>query len=175
MSSLVVTSPLSLEEALAEYVRAFNPPHEVRRAVIRRLKDASSTEDERASRLRRRQLSGQLERLKDLYVIGDLSKSDYEIKRNVLEGELEASHPRAVVDLTAAAAALTNFSLFWEREKSPGERNNLLRHIFESVSVNGDQLVAVTPREAFLPYFHFGADGVWEQRERRDSNPRPPA
>src|SRR5579859_5630254 len=56
-----------------------------------------------------------------------------------------------------------------------GKRNNLRRHIFESVGVEGDQLGAVTPREAFLPYFHFGAEAGCKERERRDSNPRPPA
>ena len=35
---------------------------------------------------------------------------------------------------------------------------------FGSVSVDGQQLVAVTPREAFLPYFHFGAEAGWEER-----------
>ena len=73
-----------------------------------------------------------------------------------------------------AAAALTNFGLFWEREEDPKKRNRLLRTIFQSLSASHAELVAVTPREAFLPYFSFEVGGR-EIRERRDSNPRPPA
>ena len=50
-----------------------------------------------------------------------------------------------------------------------------LRIIFESVSQDGGELVAVTPREAFLPYFMWWSEDGGEIRERRDSNPRPPA
>ena len=68
-----------------------------------------------------------------------------------------------------------NFSLFWEREARPDERNKLLRIMFERITVDGDQLQSVTPRAAFHPYFDFSAEAGWEVRERRDSNPRPPA
>ncbi len=73
-----------------------------------------------------------------------------------------------------AAAALTNFALFWEREQDAKKRNKLLRSIFESLTASEGELVAVTPRAAFIPYFSFEVGGR-ERRERRDSNPRPPA
>jgi hypothetical protein len=73
-----------------------------------------------------------------------------------------------------AAASLTNFALFWEREKDAKKRNRLLRTVFQSLAVSDGELVAVTPREAFLPYFSFEVGGR-KRRERRDSNPRPPA
>jgi hypothetical protein len=79
-----------------------------------------------------------------------------------------------VNDAEEAAAALTNFALFWEREQDARKRNRLLRTIFQSLTVSDGELVAVTPREAFLPYFSFEVGGR-EIRERRDSNPRPPA
>jgi len=50
-----------------------------------------------------------------------------------------------------------------------------LRQILEKGTQDEGKLVSVTPREAFLPYFQFGAEVGWERRERRDSNPRPPA
>jgi hypothetical protein len=66
-----------------------------------------------------------------------------------------------------------NFGLFWEREQDAKKRSRLLRTIFESVTAFDRKLVAVTPREAFLPYFQFAVGGR-ERRERRDSNPHFP-
>ena len=76
---------------------------------------------------------------------------------------------------TPHAAALTDFAWFWAQETDPVERNKILRLIFESVTVDDGRIVSVTPREAFLPYFQFGQEGGGKARERRDSNPRPPA
>jgi hypothetical protein len=81
-----------------------------------------------------------------------------------------------VADVSEAAAALTNFNLLREREHDPAERNKLLRVIFESVSQDSGQLVAVTPREAFLPYSQwgqesegkYGSDGTRTRDLRRD-------
>jgi site-specific DNA recombinase len=165
----------ALEEALAEYVRAFAPPKQVRLAVIRRLKQAASLEDVDSDKAVRSRISAQLERLKDLYVIGDLTKDQYTYRRQVLQQELATLQPPQVVDVSEAAAALTNFGLFWEREQDPAERNKLLRIIFESVTQDDGHLVSVTPREAFLPYFMWRSESGGEIRERRDSNPRPPA
>jgi hypothetical protein len=119
-------------------------------------------------------LEGQRERLKDLYVLGDVTKGEYTYKRQILEQELAALEPPMVNDAEDAAAALTNFALFWEREHDAKKRNRLLRSIFQSLSASDGELVGVTPREAFLPYFSFEVGGR-EIRERRDSNPRPPA
>ena len=62
-------------------------------------------------------------------------------------------------DAEEAAAALTNFGLFWEREPDANKRNRLLRVIFQSFTASDGELVAVTPREAFLPYFSFEVGG----------------
>jgi hypothetical protein len=59
-------------------------------------------------------LEGQRERLKDLYVLGDVTKGEYTYKRQILEQELAALEPPMVNDAEDAAAALTNFALFWE-------------------------------------------------------------
>ena len=57
--------------------------------------------------------------------------------------------------------------------KGDAEGKKLLRVIFESVCQDSGLLVA--PREAFLPYLQWGHESGGELRERRDSNPRPPA
>jgi hypothetical protein len=80
-----------------------------------------------------------------------------------------------LTDASEAAAALANFGWFWDRETDPSERNKILRLVFEQVTVDDGRIVTVTPRNAFLPYFRFGQEGGGKERERRDSNPRPPA
>jgi hypothetical protein len=70
-----------------------------------------------------------------------------------------------------------NFAWFWQQETDHKERNKILRLIFETVTVDAGRIVSVTPRDAFLPYFQFGQESETggNERERRDSNPRPPA
>jgi hypothetical protein len=79
-----------------------------------------------------------------------------------------------LADASDAAASLANFAWFSDQETDPSERNKILRLIFEEVTVDRGRIVTVTPREAFLPYFSWPRRGG-KARERRDSNPRPPA
>jgi beta-lactamase superfamily II metal-dependent hydrolase len=163
-----------LEEQLADYVRHFNPSQAVRKAVVRRLKQQSGQTGNKEGN-RRKAIASQLERAKELYLIGDLTREQYDARKRVLEAEAAILEPPIIADISDAAAALTNFALFWERESDHTERNKILRLIFESVSVDDGRIVSVTPRDAFLPYFQFGQESGGKARERRDSNPRPPA
>jgi site-specific DNA recombinase len=163
----------AVEEQLADYVRYFNPSPAVRKAVVRRLKEQTRSSDS-GSTQRRRAIELQLERTKELYVQGDFTRAQYDARKRVLDAELALIEPPIVSDVGDAAGALANFGWFWQQETDPGERNKILRLIFESVTIDDGVIVSVTPREAFLPYFDFGASGG-EVRERRDSNPRPPA
>ena len=90
------------------------------------------------------------------YMLGDLTREQYETRKRVLQAELATIEPPIVADATEAAAALTNFGLFWNQETDPAEQNKILRLIFETVTVDNGRIVSVTPREAFLPYFQFG-------------------
>ena len=53
------------------------------------------------------------------------------------------------LDRADVTSALMNFGLFWDRETRKSERNKLLRIMFERITVDGDQLQAVTRRPAF--------------------------
>ena len=83
-----------------------------------------------------------------------------------------AAEGEVAVDDGAAQAAFG--VLFWEREHDPAERNKLLRVIVETTP-GLREAVPVTPRGPFLPYFQWGQESGGKIRERRDSNPRPPA
>jgi hypothetical protein len=161
----------ALEEQLAAYVREFNPSPAVRKAVVRRLKEQSrqgQTEDG----ARRRALETQLERAKELYLLGDFTRAQYDTRKSILDAELATLEPSLIFDITEAAAALTDFTRFWTEITDQAERNTILRVIFERITVDDGRIVSVTPREGFLPYFQFGQESGGKTRERRDSNPR---
>jgi site-specific DNA recombinase len=163
-----------VESQLGEYVATFMPSAAVRKAVVRRLKEQASKAGD-ADSARRQVIRGQLARAKDLYLLGDFSRDQYQEHKRVLEAEFATLQPPIIGHAERAAAALTNFAWFWERETDPKERNLLLRLIFDHVTIEAGRIASVTPRDAFLPYFQFGRQSRGEGRERRDSNPRPPA
>jgi site-specific DNA recombinase len=81
-----------IEALIATYIQNFSPPHAVKLAIIRRLREVNAeagtgTVSYQADRAR---LEGQRGRLKDLYVMGDMTKDEYTYKRQILEHELAA-------------------------------------------------------------------------------------
>ncbi|MGZ8692983.1 MAG: hypothetical protein ACXWZT_09645 [Gaiellaceae bacterium] len=83
---------------LAEYVRHFNPSPAVKRAVVRRLK-AQATTNTDAEGARRRAIEGQLARAKDLYLLGDFTREQYEAHKRVLQAELATLEPPVFTDV----------------------------------------------------------------------------
>ena len=102
---------------------------------------------------RRSELTEQLRRLQDLYVLGDLTKAQYVMRRQALQDEIERLAPPADPQLTQAERLLSDFAAFWEAETSPAERHRLLTTLFEQIWQDNGTIVAVRPRGAFVPYF----------------------
>jgi site-specific DNA recombinase len=165
----------TLEAQLASYLSNLAPPASVREAILTRLaheatRDGAKRQEERAA------LQGQLDRLKDLYQLGDLTRSQYLYRRQLLQHQLDAHQPPVLIDLEQAAAALADLASLYQQEAGAAERNGLLRIIFERVWQDDGHLVALQPRTSFQPYFTTPQKTPrWKERERRDSNPRPPA
>jgi hypothetical protein len=105
------------------------------------------------------------------------------MRRQAVQDELERLAPPADPQLAEAEKVLADFASFWDREKSPAERHRLLATLFEQVWQDDGKVVAIKPQPPFAPYFQAicespekptGTDRC-QERERRDSNPRPPA
>jgi hypothetical protein len=77
---------------------------------------------------------------------------------------------------------LEDFSIFWQDETTtPEAKRQFLSLVFESVWLDGKRVVAVQPKSSLVAFFEEAENGKPLQtggckvRERRDSNPRPPA
>jgi site-specific DNA recombinase len=84
------------EEQLIDWLHDFQPDHAMRQLVLDAIQTQASTHPGEDAE-RRRELTGQLERLRDLYVMGDITKPKYVMQRQVLEEEMQreaANRPR---------------------------------------------------------------------------------
>jgi hypothetical protein len=124
---------------------------------------------------RRNELLDQLQRLQDLYVLGDFTKAQYIMRRQALEEELQRQGPPTKPASDRARALLDEFPRFWDLETDPVERRKLLLSLFEQIWAQNGRIVAVQPHDDFLPYFQTkhtsapgGAEGGSDGTRTRD-------
>lgn len=137
----------------------------------------------------RKDLNAQLDRLQELYVLGDVSKERYTWRRQAIEEELQRIEPPVRLDFARAEQVLGDFGRFWEAESDPFERRKLIASLFDNVWQDDGRIVAVKPRPAFAAYFKAvsetrngqggdkqssktAADARYVLRERREADAR---
>ena len=120
----------ALEGQLIKWIRAFQPDGQLYDLLLQTLK-AQAAEHAAQPAERRNELLDQLQRLQDLYVLGDLTKARYIMRRQALEEELQRQGPPAKPAIADAKALLDEFPRFWEIETEPAERRKLLLSLFE--------------------------------------------
>jgi site-specific DNA recombinase len=173
-----------VETQLVEFIADFKPAPAIRNEILRRLTGTATTDTPDTAQ-RRASLEERLHRSRDLYELGDLARPEYMARRDAINTELATLAPEPIPDLDQARQVLDDFSIFWSRETDPAAKRQLLSLIFERVWLDEQRVVAVQPKCPFLPFFEGQANqanaretatsGVCKKRERRDSNPRPPA
>jgi site-specific DNA recombinase len=141
-----------LEAQLVDWIRGFQPDGELLDLLLQTLRADLAEHTEQPAE-RRGELLSQLQRLRDLYVLGDLTKPQYVMRRQAIEEELQRLGPPAEPAIDRARAILDDFRHFWDLETQPAERRKLLLSLFEQVWAQEGQIVAVQPHDAFLPYF----------------------
>jgi hypothetical protein len=147
-----LTAAGPIEEQIARFLAEFQPSHAMRDEILHRLAHGEDTDTEDIGR-KRRQLTERRKRLRDLYELGDLDRSEYVSKRDALDAELDGLAPGPAPDLDHARAVLEDFSRFWKEETDPEPRRELLQQLFELVWVDGQKIVAVRPTPAFADLF----------------------
>jgi DNA invertase Pin-like site-specific DNA recombinase len=141
-----------LEEQLVGWLRLFQPDAQLRGLILDAIRTQAGVAPDDAGN-RRRALTGQLDRLRELYVMGDLPKAQYVMRRQALEEELQRTASPADPGIERASALLDDFAAFWQAESHPGERYKLLMSLFAQVWAKDTTVVAVKPHAAFAPYF----------------------
>ena len=165
-------------KAVGQFLAEFRPSEAMSEEILDRLAHDEDTDTGDIGR-KRRQLTERRKRLRDLYELGDLDRSEYVSKRDALDAELDALAPGPAPDLDHARAVLEDFGRFWKEETDPEPRRELLQQLFELVWVDGQKIVAVRPTPAFADLFtsvaasrqrgvKSGSDGTRTRDLRRD-------
>ena len=147
-----MTPAQPLEEQLIDWLHDFQPDPELRRLILDTIQ-AETGGHPGDDAERRRELTGQLERLRELYLMGDIAKPQYVMRRQILEEELQRTKPPTNPDLDRAHAILEDFARFWDAEPNPAERRKLLLSLLAQVWAKDNRIVAVKPNAAFADYF----------------------
>ena len=163
-----------IEEQLVEFVADFKPEPFLREEILHRLAAGNGPEPKQMAR-KRAALEERLRRLRDLYELGHVDRSDYLACRQEIQTQLAELAPEPLPDLDEAEQVLNDFSLFWHDQSDPEAKRHMLQLVFERVWLDDGHIVAVRPKHAFAPFFQERVKTRCKERERRDSNPRPPA
>jgi site-specific DNA recombinase len=169
------------ERQLHDYLGSFHIPDDYRERILeahRKLQVAYDDLDGQRVRLETR-----LERLKDLYGWGDITKQQYLAERDTILRELAQLSPLEEQDksLDKLAEFLANVADAWN-EATQEQRNKIARCLFQQVWIEGKEIVAVRPQPEMKPFFELNFEAMKEKlsrnfgkkRPRWDSNPNVP-
>ena len=131
----------------------FQFPDETVAELVARYEELTYERDD--TERERRTLTARLERIKELYKWGDLTREAYLAERDELEQRLtglQGSADRAAV-LRRVAAFLRDLPDAWDIA-TPEERNALARTVFQTVEIASDLVTAIVPQPEFAPFFN---------------------
>ncbi|MEO8611877.1 MAG: hypothetical protein ABI690_28520 [Chloroflexota bacterium] len=109
-------------------------------------------------------LKGKLDRLKQLFILGDLSETDYRQMRDELQeqlGTLPLPAQGRMIDLEQAADLLGNIRNIWEGSTLE-EREAWFKLMFNKIYVKNGAIEAIEPTPVMSALFdtYFGSDGI---------------
>jgi DNA invertase Pin-like site-specific DNA recombinase len=153
------------EEQLLEDLQGFTLPDDWKAQVLAAAADDQGRDDD--GEARRNQLRNRLERLRELYSWGDLTREEYQAERSAMERELARLEPVQRRDdrLAVLAAYLESMPKAWA-DATDEQRNQLAGIIYEGIWVNGPVVEYVKPRPELEPLFQVrtgAAQPHWRQ------------
>ena len=139
------------EPQTLDYLKTFHIPEDYQEQILKHYQASGSThQDAEADRKR---LKRQLERERDLYRMGDVTKAEYERRRDDVRKQLDALArvPGGSDSLPLLAEFLADVASAWE-VATPEQQNKLARTLFEEIWIK-DKVVVVKPRPELDPFF----------------------
>ena len=169
------------EDQVKGYLRSFHIPDDYREKILdihRKMQNALSDTDSERTRLERR-----LDRMKELYGWGDITREQYLTERDAIHRGLQALEPIQGHDrnLSELARFLANVADAWNAA-SQEQRNKLAHCLFQEVWIKDKEVVGVRPQTELRPFFDLNHEAIKNKlsqdygkwRPRGDSNPRSP-
>ena len=163
-----------LEDQMATYLKAIKLPEDYRQRMLASCRDMESETSIEADVAA---VKSRLSRIRELYVWGDVEKTEYLAQSQELRAELARLNTRQAKPdhLGQVGKFLQDISLAWAAADQE-QRNRLASELFQTVWVEDGRLIAVTPMPEMVPFFDLiYTDAVKDHsqwRPRRDSNPR---
>ncbi|MBU2008979.1 MAG: recombinase family protein [Chloroflexi bacterium] len=163
-----------LDSQMLAYLQAFKLPQDYREKMLAYCREMDA---EIGVETEIKSIKGGLNRIKNLYRIGDMEYAEYLAERQQLQARLA----RLTVTedkpdhLGRVGQFLNSVALAWEAADQE-DRNHLASELFEKVWLKDGVIQGVVPRPEMVPFF----DQVYSEavnnrlqvRPRRDSNPR---
>jgi len=103
----------------------------------------------------RNKLEAHLGRLKDLYLLGDITRANYLAQREQVKRDLallDAHDAGRTIRLQGLAELLADVSRAWQIAE-PTQRNRLAKLLFEEVILQSERDAAVKPRPELAGFF----------------------
>ena len=163
------------ESQLLGYLEAFHIPDDYQEKLLATHRRQNSAHDD--SELRRTRLLTALHRLRELYKWGDVTRKQYLSESREIDDELRSLKQPDTdsISMTKLAQFLEDVSSAWELADQE-RRNKLGRALFESVWIDNQKVMGVTPRPELKPFFDLVyselSSDVLQWRPRPDSNRR---
>ncbi len=159
-----------VESQIGALISGFQIPEEHRARLMREWQRAQRCDA--SVEAKRRQLERQQVRLRDLYLVGDLNRVEYQQRRDATQRELDTL-PVATGSDDGSAGRLLEYladvANAWA-VATPEERNRLARELFSETVVTNKTVVAVVPRPEVRPFLvSIVGHEITQQRKRRGS------
>lgn len=151
-----MVSAIKAEDALGDFLRRLTLPQDWQEQVLGMIQERIGAQQDIARE--RTRIEGQLERLKRLFVLGDVAETEYRAERDRLRAQLVSLTPPAMPDLEWAAELLQDFGRIWDAATLQ-ERRKIVHALLETVYLDAERrpVVAIEPRADFAPLFEMVA------------------
>jgi len=158
-----------IEGQAAEILLALVIPADWREHVLERMLKESP--DYAGLKKQHEFLQGQLERLKKLFLMGDLSEKAYRKQRDTLQAQVNALPLPAqgrLIDLEQATDVVNNLQSMWDGATLK-ERETWFKLMFSRVQIYDGQLKSIEPTPLLLALLETvdALDGPWYWHENR--------
>ena len=150
-----------VEEQVARYLMSFHLPPNWREEI---LAEHCSPEERAAMAQKEQQLRSRLERLVELYLVGDVDRARYEQEKRACYDQMADLHPNGYSVILNAGETLERFETLWSTGTAL-EKKKLLRSAVAAVLIRGKLVRAAQLTEAFYPFgpyrngWNSGSDG----------------